>query len=304
MISTDNLIKKRILITGANTLSGQRLINFFALQNRYQVLATSLNPEKLTDDAEYIHCDITSRDQFKKYAMEFYPDVIINAEELCNSDKYESEKEKAWKINVKAIEYITEVARVLDSHVIHLSSIDVFGGSKGPYSEKAVPNPLTYYARTRLAAENVLKLSGTIYTLVRASQIYGLDKINDDSFIKRIVKTSLTGEQVSCDNKVTLNPLFTDDLVQAVSKIIEYKKQGIFHIGGKDFITMFELAERIINVLNLKNTVIKPVLSNKEKTNSDNFDNSLVTIKAQTELRYEPHSMAEALLIIKKELNK
>lgn len=304
MISTDSLIKKRILITGANTVPGQRLVIFFAKQNRYQVLATSISPVKLVDDAEYIHCDITNRDQFKKYAMEFYPDVIINAEEYCDLEKFEVEKEKAWKVNVKAIEYITEIARVLDSHVIHISTGEVFDGSKGPYSEKAVPNPFTYYARTRLAAENVLKLSGTIYTLVRASIIYGTDKINSDSLLNRIIAESLAGEHVSYDNKVTLNPVFANDLVQAVSKIIEYKKQGIFHIGGKDFITMFELAERIINVFNLEYSVLKLVSGNEVKLPANSFNNSLITIKAQAELRYEPHSMDEALLIIKKELNK
>ncbi|QQS36561.1 MAG: sugar nucleotide-binding protein [Ignavibacteriales bacterium] len=301
MISSDNLIKKRILITGSNTVIGQGLVSFFARHLRVQVLATSLNPVNNIYEAEYLSCDITNRELFKRAALDFYPDVIINTADYNHPVKSDIEREKTWKINVKSLEFITEVARVLDSHIIQISTNRVFDGLKGPYSEKGIPNPSSYYERTKLAAENVLKLSGTIYTLVRISEVFGINRICKNDLLNEKIGQIKNDSIIHNEFDRITNPVFSDDVVQAISKIIEYKKTGIYHIGGKELISDFDFNKRIAVIFNIDTKYISNG-NNSEHFTKSRLDQSLLTIKAETELGYSPHTLNDALTLIKKTL--
>lgn len=302
MILADGLIKKRILITGANGLLGQRLVRFFIKRPRVQVLATSLNNKSVVPGVDYTSCDITNREKFKRLALDFYPDYIINAASFNDREKCESERENTWKVNVKAVEYITEIARVIDSHIIHLSTDQVFDGKRGPYSENTIPNPISYYARTKLASENVLKLGGVIYTLVRTNLLYGVNRNGKKDLFNNIV--SLLESNKYCDMAIDEfnSPTYTDDLVQAISEIIEFKKSGIFHVGGKEQLSNYSFVQQIAAVFNFNTMLINPVLSRDiPRTARYPLKSGLVIIKSQTELGYKPHSISEALALIKKE---
>ncbi len=134
---------------------GQRLVEFFSRQQGIQLLSCSVEEKPVFEDAEYKQIDLTRREEVKDLVYDFYPDVIVNAAAYTNVDLSEKERETAWKTNVKGVEYIAEVSRVIDSHIIHISTDYIFNGQKGPYSEKDKPSPLGYYARTKLASENV-----------------------------------------------------------------------------------------------------------------------------------------------------
>ena len=138
--------------------------------------AVQLNPSRYYKNTEYLCCDLSKRESVKKIIYDFYPDFVINTAAYTNVDKSETERETAWKINVKGVEYIAEACRVVDAHLIHISTDYIFDGTKGPYNETAVPNPLGYYGRTKLASENALKISGSIYTILRTNVFMVLQK--------------------------------------------------------------------------------------------------------------------------------
>ena len=184
----NNLIKKRILVVGSNGMLGQRTISFFSKQNNFEIVGCSIEEEPVTNNYEYHCCDLTKRENVKKIIYDFYPDFIINAAAFTNVDLSEIERETAWKVNVKGVEYLAEAARVLDSHLIHISSDYIFDGTNGPYSENAKPNPLGYYGRTKLASENALKISGSIHTIIRTNVLFGIADSRPD-FVRWVINS-------------------------------------------------------------------------------------------------------------------
>src|SRR5690606_28514570 len=110
-----DLIKRRIVIVGANGTLGQRLFEFYSALNDVELLPASIEEEFVFDSQSYIQLDISNRNEVKKIIYDFCPDFIINAAAFTNVDKCESERETAWKINVKGVGYLSEAARVLDS---------------------------------------------------------------------------------------------------------------------------------------------------------------------------------------------
>ena len=303
MFSHD-IIKKRILVVGSNGMLGQSLCKFYSNPNNIRLLGCSVEDKSLVNGFDYLQCDVTKRNEVKKTILDFYPDYIINASAYTNVDKSETERELAWKINVKGIEYIAEAARVLDARIIHISTDYIFDGREGPYAENEKPHPLGYYARTKLASENALKISGVLYTILRTNVLYGAESNGKTGFVKWLVSSLREGKDVRIVTDQINNPTFVDDLVQAINKVIEYNKTGIYNIGGKEFLSRFEFSEIIADYFGLDKSLIKPITTDELKQPARRpLKSGLITLKAETELGYKPHSIKETLAIIKKELS-
>ncbi|HKI78324.1 MAG TPA: dTDP-4-dehydrorhamnose reductase [Ignavibacteriaceae bacterium] len=300
---TQDLVRKRILVTGANGMLGQRTIKFYNQSNNVQLAGTSVEDTAVFENTDYISCDITDREKIKKVVSDFCPDFIVNTAAFTNVDLSEVERELAWKINVKGVEYLAEAARIIDAHIIHISSDYIFDGTSGPYPENAKPNPLGYYGRTKLASENALKISGAIHTILRTNVLYGIASSRPD-FVRWVVNSVREGKQINIVTDQVNNPTFIDDLVQAINEVIEFRKTGVYNIGGREFLTRFDFTEIIADFFNLDKSLINPITTDELNQKATRpLKSGLLTLKAETEMGFKPHSISETLVLMKRELN-
>ena len=283
---------------------GQCCVDFYSnSNNKFELLSLSIEDQPVFNDVDYIPCDITNREQVKKIVYDFCPDYIVNAAAFTNVDKSETEREQAWKVNVKAVEYIAEAARVIDAHLIHISSDYIFNGKNGPYSENTIPNPIGYYGRTKLASENALKISGAIYTILRTNVLYGTAPDSRPDFVKWVVESLRNKKNIRIVIDQINNPTFIDDLVQAISKIIEFGRTGIYHIGGREFLSRFDFTNIIADYFHLDKSLVTPITTEELNQRAKRpLKSGLITLKAETELGYKPHLIPEALEEMKREL--
>ena len=303
-MQTNGLVKNRILITGSNGMLGQRAVQFYLKNENVELLATSVEEKSLIENVDYISCDIKDRNSIKKIILDYCPDFIIHTAAFTNVDLSEKLREDAWKINVKGVEYISEAARAIDTHIIHISTDYIFDGKDGPYSENAIPNPLGYYGRTKLASENALRISNTFFTILRTNVLYGIALNSRPDFVRWVVSSLDENRNIRIVNDQINNPTFIDDLVQAINKIIEFKKTGIFNVGGIEFLSRYDFTLRIADYFNLDKKLITPIRTEELKQSARRpLKSGLIILKAETELGYKPHSIVESLAAMKKELN-
>lgn len=303
-MQTNGLVKNRILITGSNGMLGQRAVQFYLKNENVELLATSVEEKSLIENVDYISCDIKDRNSIKKIILDYCPDFIIHTAAFTNVDLSEKLREDAWKINVKGVEYISEAARAIDTHIIHISTDYIFDGKDGPYSENAIPNPLGYYGRTKLASENALRISNTYFTILRTNVLYGIALNSRPDFVRWVVSSLDENRNIRIVNDQINNPTFIDDLVQAINKIIEFKKTGIFNVGGIEFLSRYDFTLRIADYFNLDKKLITPIRTEELKQSARRpLKSGLIILKAETELGYKPHSIIESLAAMKKELN-
>ncbi|MGB5288009.1 MAG: dTDP-4-dehydrorhamnose reductase [Ignavibacteriaceae bacterium] len=302
-MQTNGLIKNRIIVTGSNGMLGQRTVEYYSLKENIELLATSVEDKSVIGSVDYIPCDIKSRDKIKKVIYDYCPDFIIHTAAFTNVDLSEKMREDAWKINVKGVEYIAEAARAIDAQIIHISTDYIFDGKNGPYDENALPNPIGYYGRTKLASENALKISGTLFTILRTNVLYGIALNSRPDFVRWVISSLGNNEKIRIVKDQINNPTFIDDLVQAINKIIEFKKTGTYNIGGKEFLSRFEFTNRIAEYFNLNKNLITPIITEELNQSARRpLKSGLWTLKAETELGYKPHSISESLSLIKREL--
>lgn len=297
------MIKQRIMIVGSNGMLGQRLTEYYLLQNNAEVYCTSNEDESFIPNVDYDKIDLADKKSVKKAVTKFFPDVIINAAAYTAVDKCESEKELAWKINVTGVENLIHYAKSVDAKLIHISTDYVFDGENGPYDETKIPNPISYYGRTKLASENALLTSGINYAIVRTNVLYGHAKYGRPDFVKWVVTSLRDGKEINIVDDQINNPTFLDDLVKGIDGLIKFKKTGLYNIGGKEFLNRFDFTIRIADFFELDKSRIKRIkTADLNQPARRPLKSGLIILKAETEIGYKPHSIEESLIVMKREL--
>jgi len=303
MLSND-LIKKRILIIGSNGMLGQRLTDFFSKDKKVELMCASVEDSSLIPDVNYSQLDVTQKNKVKELILGFFPDIILNTAAYTNVDKAESERETAWKINVNGTENIALYGWTIDAHMIHISSDYIFDGKNGPYLEDDKPAPIGYYGRTKLASENSIRVSGVRFSIIRTNILYGPAKYGRPDFVKWVINSLRDGKPVNIVTDQVGNPTYIDDIVSAINKLIEFKKEGIYNIGGGEILSRFNFTLRIADYFNLDRNLIIPIITKDLNQPAPRpLKSGLITLKAETELGYRPRSIKETFELMKKELN-
>jgi len=94
--------QKKILLTGANGLLGQKITEVFARETEYELVVTDLQPKgEEPRKFKYYSLDITNKEAVKDFTKKYRPDLIINAAAFTNVDACETERELSWKVNVR-----------------------------------------------------------------------------------------------------------------------------------------------------------------------------------------------------------
>ncbi len=297
---------KKILITGSNGLLGQKLVHKLKNHSNFQLIATSIGENRIKDKNGYVYesMNIANRSEVLKLIEKHQPEVIINTAAMTNVDACEENQERCWELNVTAVKYLIEAAQICDSHLIHLSTDFVFDGEAGPYKETDQPNPLSYYGKSKLASEKLLEESKIKWSIVRTIIVYGIVEDMSRSNIVLWAKAALEKKQkLTIVNDQFRSPTLAEDLADACILIAEKEKEGIFHISGKDFMSIVELVKRVAKHYQLDDSLIE-VISSKSLNRAAKRPpkTGFILDKAYRELNYQPHSFEEGMQLLDQQL--
>ncbi|HTX19614.1 MAG TPA: dTDP-4-dehydrorhamnose reductase [Bacteroidota bacterium] len=296
---------KRILICGSNGLFGQRLAMVLGHANEYEVLNTSHHRTFALDHHlfDYTQLDITSRGDVKSLVGSFRPDIIVNAAAMTDVDACETQRELAWKVNVVGVENLVEVARKIDSHLIHLSTDYVFDGRGGPYRETDRPNPINYYGKTKLAGENVIHAGGIAATILRPVVVFGTGIGVKKNFALWVIGNLRGEKRIRCVEDQRANPTHVNDVAALALRVIERERTGLYHAGGAEVVSRYQFAVAAADVFGLNPDLIEKTTSAELHQKAPRpLRTHLATEKARSELEYHPMTLGEGLQALKREL--
>lgn len=297
------MIKKRIMIIGSNGLLGERLVEYYKDNQKVELLCCSIEEYSCSNEVEYIKLDISLKPDVRKAIKSFYPDVIINVAAFTNVDACETEKDSAWKVNVDGVENLAKYAIISDAHLIHISTDYIFDGTSGPYDENALPNPQSYYGRTKLASENLLKNYETKSTIIRINVLYGPTSSGKTDFVRWVVESLRERKLIRIVTDQINNPTFTEDLVGGINRIIELNKTGIYNMGGAELLSRFDFTLKIAEYFELDTSLIKEIVtSDLQQAAKRPLKSGLINLKAESELNYKPRNIEHALRFMKRYL--
>ena len=230
-----------ILVTGANGQLGQciRHVSHFLPQAKFW-FATSAD------------LDITQSEKVASYFDKHPFDFCINTAAYTAVDKAETEKEKAFAVNLSGAENLAHYCLQTNTKLIHISTDFVFDGSNPePYTEASLLNPLGVYGESKVAGEQSIQEYSANALIVRTSWLYATFGHN---FLKTMLKLAQTRSQISVVYDQVGTPTFAEDLAKALLLIVSHIERnptenfgGIYHYSNEGVCSWYDFAHAIFS---------------------------------------------------------
>jgi dTDP-4-dehydrorhamnose reductase len=233
----------KVLIIGASGLVGNNCLKHFIARGweakgtyySYAVAGLGYYNTLQPDDAANFN------------AAAWKPDVIVHCGALTHVDYCETHEDESYNQTVQSTKNIIALANSCGAKMVYLSTDYVFDGHKGPYVESDTVNPLSVYGRHKLIAELAV-LSDVPHALVlRVTNIYG-HEARGKNFVARIVQQCKEGATLSLRLPYDqfASPTNAMDIARAMYLLLRDSKEGVYHIGGTDYMNRVTLALRVL----------------------------------------------------------
>ena len=207
--------------------------------------------------AEYCQMDITDSESVNRVIGGLRPDAVIHCSAWTAVDAAEesANRKRVMALNVLGPRNIAEACREMDIKMIYISTDYVFDGegSEPWRPEETCCRPLNVYGLSKLNGER--EVAGTLkkYFIVRSSWMFGT---NGKNFVKTMLKTAQTHDEVRVVSDQIGSPTYTVDLARLLSDMIETDKYGYYHATNEGFTSWYEFCREIYRQYGLKTKVL------------------------------------------------
>ena len=248
----ENMVSKRILVTGSSGFIGQKLVS--ALQNNGLTVATLSHSISLCNPSNLLEINVHNQ-TWEKELLDFSPDFVFHLAGKSNYPNSFEEKEELWAANVgfgnKLLDVILKIPKV--TFVNFNTSLAYKGSKLFPYTYYALTKSCFYQTLAFFASQNKI----AVFNLILFN-VYGngdttkraLNYIIDSLGQKEVVAMS-PGEQL-------LDFVHVDDVVSLSLQLLDEKPtntlEDIYVGTGKG--TTLKEATQLIEILSNKKTVI------------------------------------------------
>ena len=123
---------------------------------------------------------------------------------------------------------------------------------------------MNVYGQTKLESEEILLRALCPGIVVRTAVLYGFRPACRPNFVTWAISSLSDHRAIRVVTDEWANPTFVDELAAFILELCQTDFRGVVHFGGADFLTRFEMVERICAVMG--------------------FDFSLVSATSSTEL--------------------
>lgn len=238
----------KVLVTGAGGLVGR------AMAEHCRALGDTV--------LSYAHkdLDITNRATARETILEQRPDLVVNCAAWTNVDACESDQQKAFAINATGPENLAGACKDAGCSFITISTDYVFDGAKsGFYTQLDTPNPLSVYAASKLAGE---ELPARVYDrsiIVRTGYIFGTGGSN---FLSTVVARARKGEKLKAISDAYGTPTYANDLAQRLRELAVANASGIYHVvNDGPGVNFEEFTRKVVELIGNRDVVVEPVSS-------------------------------------------
>lgn len=251
----------KILITGSHGFVGTALVKKLLSIDGSMVYGVDIKKSNIKHkNFINIHADIGKPDWIKNLPEDI--DKIIYLAQSRYYRDFPDGAEDMFNINIRSFFHLLEWARC--SHVDRVllaSSGNVYGKKEGLLIESDHCRPDSFYAATKWCAENLMQPYSQFFDVVimRFFTIYGPGQ--KDMLIPNIIKKIKNNEVITLaqGTGIYLTPIFIDDCVEIVSKLIREKSSNkieIVNVAGNTIMTLADMIREIEKYLGIKAKIL------------------------------------------------
>lgn len=238
----------RIFMTGITSIHGWPLFQHLEKMHPSENLF-GLRPPKMTmpQRPNVIAGCTADAICLKKIRDQFKPTHIIHCGGVCDLDVCEERPLWAARINHGGAQLQTDIFGDSAS-ILYASSDLVFSGNTPPatgYSEKCEANPVSVAGRTYALAESAIR-EAPRHCIVRLGLPIGRSISFDKGGLDWIEGRFSKKRRVSLFHDELRSCIPTGEIAAVMLSLISNQAHGLFHLGGKECISLHELGRRIL----------------------------------------------------------
>jgi dTDP-4-dehydrorhamnose reductase len=239
--------RKKVLLTGGCGFVGGNIVEQAQARHDLQLFAVDnrLIPSNFSN-VSWHALDLRDQAQLKDLFGRIAPDVVIHTAAMSDIDFCEKNRQVAREINIGVTESLAKLAGSHGSRFIWYSSDTIFDGTKGNYREEDPPNPLNYYAETKVQAEKIVSGLGKNWVIIRPSLVVGFPVWEQgNSFLWRTLHALKEGKQAAFPSKEIRTPMDVITLSRATLELATLDFSGVLHVAGNTVIDRFSMAQKL-----------------------------------------------------------
>lgn len=240
----------RALVVGGDSLVGS------AIQGHYRGLGISVEASSRRPGAgqasETWFLDLSDPDftplTHRDYAVAFIC-AAVSSMQAC-----QAEPGPTWRINVdNTIELMRRLAD-RGTHLVFLSSSQVFDGEQPAPDESTVTCPKNEYGRQKLAVEDAIGREALPAAVLRPTKILADRPVG---VFKGWFEALVNGRPVQAATNMALSPVMVGDVAEAAERLAAGRHRGIWHLGSSDDIVYLHAARLMAEVRGLPLALIQ-----------------------------------------------
>jgi len=243
-----------ILVVGASGFIGGIVARLFKSRG-YSVVGTYLHDSNAAEELRRM--DICDRLQTLKIVQEVSPEIIIHAAGMTNVDLCEVERDRCFNVNVLGTKHVVDAAKTLGARLVFFSTDYIFDGAAGPYHEHDPPNPINFYGRCKLEAENRIRKGIHDYLIARLTVVYGWER-QGKNFVMRLIANLRKGEKMKVPVDQIGTPTYANNIAEAILDLVQKRQTGIFNIAGPRLMDRYSFAKLAAETFGLPKELLIP----------------------------------------------
>src|SRR5439155_3480974 len=135
-----------------------------------------------------------------------------------------------------------------------------FDGAQGAraYREEDVPNPLSWYGETKLAGERLVQEANPGACVARIEMPFSGRAHARSDFARTCLRRLEAGEAIAGVTDQRITPVFLDDAIDALHRLIAERYEGLMHVAATNWTTPYDYAHAIAQRLGLDTDLVQP----------------------------------------------
>lgn len=170
------------------------------------------------------------------------PAAIIHCAAMSKSPDCQANPTLAHRINVETTARLAELAA--DIPFLFFSTDLVFNGRKGNYVETDLVQPLSIYAKTKVAAEKIV-LANPRHTVIRTSLNGGTSPTGDRGFNEQMRRAWQANQTLNLFCDEYRSPISAAVTARATWELLGKQQTGLFHVAGSARLSRVEIGEAL-----------------------------------------------------------
>jgi len=132
---------------------------------------------------------------------------------------------------------------------------------------------------------------------VRTVLLYGAGQdLQRSNVVLWVLDALARGETIHVVDDQWRTPTYVEDLAMGIERMIHFEKTGIYHLSGREMMTVYDLACTVADVFALDDSLIQPVASDFFEDAVDRPPRTgFLILKAESEIGYKPRPIRDGL---------